>query len=61
MVALTRDLDVFATRVTTRVPAVFFSDGYITQARYMGTLRCLLIRHFPVLPDHFRSLQQYDF
>jgi hypothetical protein len=46
MVALTRDFDVFASRVTTGFSAVLFSIRYIAQARYMRALCGLLIRHY---------------
>jgi hypothetical protein len=46
MAALTRDLHVFASRVTTGFSAVFFSVRYIAQARYVRALPHHLIRHF---------------
>ena len=46
MAALTRDLHVFASRVTTGFSAVFFSIRYIAQARYVRALPHHLIRHF---------------
>jgi hypothetical protein len=56
MVALTRDLHVFASRVTTQLSAVFFSVRYITQARYVRTLCGFLIRIPTFLSDHFSDL-----
>jgi hypothetical protein len=46
MVALTRDFEVFASRVTTGFSAVFFSIRYIAQARYVRALFSLLIHHY---------------
>jgi len=46
MIALARDFHVFASRVTTRFSAVFFSIRHIAQARYVRALLGLLIRHF---------------
>jgi hypothetical protein len=60
MVALTRDLHVFASGVTTRISAVLFSIWYIAKAWYVRAFSCLLIRHYnsvlsgPIHP--FRSL-----
>src|ERR1700686_1532896 len=46
MVALTRDLDVVASRVAARVSAVLFFAWYIAQTRYVCALSNLLIRHY---------------
>ena len=46
MVALTRDFHVIASRVAARFSAVFFSIWYIAQARYVGALSHLFIRHY---------------
>jgi hypothetical protein len=45
MVALTRDFDVFASRVTTRISAVLFPIAYIAKAWDVRALFRLLIRH----------------
>jgi hypothetical protein len=45
MVALTRDFHVFASRVTTRFSAVFFSISHIAKAWYVRALFRLLIPH----------------
>jgi hypothetical protein len=45
MIALTCDFNVFASRVTAGLSAVFFSVRHITQARYVRTLLGHLIRH----------------
>jgi hypothetical protein len=46
MVALTRDFDVFASRVTTRISAVLFPIAYIAKAWDVRALFRLLIRHY---------------
>jgi hypothetical protein len=46
MVALTRDFHVFASRVTTRLPAVFFSNWYIAKAWYVRAFFRLMISHY---------------
>lgn len=46
MVALTGDLHIFASSVTTRFPTVFVSIAYIAQAGYVCALGALLIRHY---------------
>src|ERR1700685_263507 len=52
MVALTRDLHVFTSRVSADLSAVFFSTGYLAKTRYVRTLCRLLIRHYhPVLSN----------
>jgi hypothetical protein len=45
MVALARDLHIFAPRVTTSIAAVLFAVSYIAQTRYVRALSRLLIRH----------------
>jgi hypothetical protein len=50
MVAVTRDFDVFASRVTTSISAVLFSISYIAKAWYVRALVGLLIRHFQFRP-----------
>jgi hypothetical protein len=49
MITLTRDLDVFLSRVTTDLPAVFFPIRHIAQARNMCALSRILFRHFLLL------------
>jgi hypothetical protein len=46
VIALTRDLYVFASRVTTGFSAVLLSIRHIAQARYVRALLGLLIPHF---------------
>jgi hypothetical protein len=46
MIALARDLNIFASRATTRFSAVLLSIRHIAQARYVRALLGLLIRHF---------------
>ncbi len=46
MVALTRDFDVVASRVTTRISAVLFPIAYIAKAWDVRALFRLLIRHY---------------
>jgi hypothetical protein len=46
MIALTRDFHVFASRVTTRFSAVFFSISHIAKAWYVRALFRLLIPHW---------------
>src|ERR1700730_17784791 len=46
MVALTRYLHVFASRVTTRLSAILFSVWYCARAWDVRALSCLLIRHY---------------
>ena len=46
MVALTRDFDVFTSRVSASFSAVFFSAGYIAKIRHVRALFGLLIRHY---------------
>jgi hypothetical protein len=53
MVALTRDFHVFASRVAARFSAVFFSNWYIAQARYVRALSHLFIYHLRFLPFRF--------
>jgi len=48
MVALTRDLHVFTSRVTTRISAILLSISYIAKAWYVRALSRVLIRHFAV-------------
>ena len=50
MVALTRDFHVFASRVTARLSAVFFSITHIAKAWYVRALLRLTIRHFQFRP-----------
>ena len=59
MVALTGDLHIFASSVTTRFSTVFFSLPYIAQARYVCALGGLLICHYDsvLFRSIFRSLQ----
>jgi|SRR5579863_1547328 len=45
MVALTRDLHVFASGVATRISAVLFSICYISKAWYVRAFYCLLTHH----------------
>jgi hypothetical protein len=45
MVALTRDFDVFTSRVTASFSAVFFPVAHIAKTRYVCALFGLLIRH----------------
>ena len=64
MVALTRDLHVFASGVTTRISAVLFSIWYVAKTWYVRTFSCLLIRHYNCVSSSsthlFRSLDRYD-
>src|SRR5271169_4083203 len=46
MVALTRDFDVFTSRVTASFSAVFFVAGHVAQTRDVRALFGLLIRHY---------------
>jgi hypothetical protein len=56
MVALTRDFDVLASRVTTRISAVLFSIGYITKAWNVRAFFHLLIRHYNSVLSRFTQL-----
>jgi hypothetical protein len=59
MVALTRDLHVFASGVTTRISAVLFSIWYIAKAWYVRAFSCLLIRHYNSVPSNSIHLSNY--
>ena len=50
MAALTRNFQVFASRVTADFSAVFFSIWYITQTWYVRAFVGPLIRHFDSFP-----------
>ncbi len=53
MVAATCDFHIFASRVTTRLPAIRFSVWYIAEAWDVRALSRLLIRHYnSVLSGH---------
>jgi hypothetical protein len=45
MVALTRDLQILTSRVTTRITAILLSISHIAKARYVRTLSRHLTRH----------------
>jgi hypothetical protein len=53
MITLTRDLNVFTSCITTGCSAVFLSIRDIAQARNMGALSDLLIRHFVFILSGF--------
>jgi hypothetical protein len=46
MIALTSDFHVFASRITTRFPAVLFSSGHNAKARYVCAHSFPWIRHY---------------
>jgi hypothetical protein len=50
MVALTRDFHIVSTGITAGFPAVFFSSGYVAQARYVRALFSFLICHYDSFP-----------
>src|SRR5437899_1096114 len=52
VITLTRDFNVFATCVTTDLPAVFFSIRHVAQARNMCALSHILFRHSLLLCSH---------
>jgi hypothetical protein len=54
MIALTGDFQIIAARVTTRFSAVFVSVCYIAQARDVGALFHIFVRHtIPSFPAIF--------
>jgi hypothetical protein len=62
VVALTGDFHVFASCVTTRFSAIFFSIRYIAQARYVCARLGLSVRHYDsvLFRSIFQSLQLCD-
>jgi len=62
MLAFTRYFHIFASGVTTGFSAVFFSNWYFAQTRYVCALLGLLIRHYDsiLFKSIFRSLQHCD-
>jgi hypothetical protein len=55
MIALTRDFHIVASRVPTRLSAVFVSIRYIAEAWYVGALSGLLSRHYNFVLFRFRQ------
>jgi hypothetical protein len=51
MVALTRNFHIVSTGITAGFAAVFFSSGYVAQARYVRAFFSLVICHYDSFPS----------
>jgi hypothetical protein len=56
VVALASDFNVFASRITTRFSAVFFSTHHIAKAWYVRAVFRLLIRHYKFVLSSLANL-----